>query len=109
MALIRDSRWANPLREGRFDEFNRMAATEPPDLRDADLRMLDLRQADLSRADLRGAYLRNADLRGLDLSGASMDGASLHDAKVAGVLFPAALPAEEISLSLTSGTRMRAG
>jgi uncharacterized protein YjbI with pentapeptide repeats len=108
MALIRDSKWANPLREGRFDEFNRMAAQESPDLRNADLRMLDLRQVDLSRADLCGAYLRNADLRGLDLSGASMEGASLHDAKVAGVLFPTALSAEEISLSLTYGTRMRA-
>ena len=54
------------------------------------------------------ALRRNADLRALDLSGASMEGASLHDAKVAGVLFPTALSAEEISLSLTSGTRMRA-
>jgi hypothetical protein len=41
-------------------------------------------------------------------AGASMEGASPHDGKVAGVLFPAALSAEEISLSLTSGTRMRA-
>jgi len=109
MALIRDSKWANPLREGRFEEFNRLAAQEPPDLRNADLRMLDLRKADLTRGDMRGSYLRNADLRGLDLSGALMGGASLHDAKVAGVLFPSALSAEEIQMSLTFGTRMRAG
>ncbi len=108
MALIRDSKWANPLREGWTDDFNRMAAQETPELRNADLRMLDLRKADLTRADLRGAYLRNADLRGLDLSGAMMDGASLHDARVAGVLFPANLSPDEIHLSLTFGTRMRA-
>jgi uncharacterized protein YjbI with pentapeptide repeats len=108
MALIRDSKWANPLREGWIDDFNRMAAQEPPDLRNADLRMLDLRKANLARADLRGAYLRNADLRGLDLSAASMDGASLHDTRVAGALFPANLSADEIHLSLTFGTRMRA-
>ena len=108
MALIRNSKWANPLREGRIEEFNRLAEQEPPDLRNADLRMLDLRLADFAHADLRGAYLRNADLRGLDLSGASMEGASLHDTKVAGVLFPSALTAEEIHLSLIFGTRMRA-
>ena len=108
MALLRNSKWANPLREGRIAEFNRLAEQDPPDLRNADLRMLDLRQAALTHADLRGAYLRNADLRGLDLSHASMEGASLHDTKVAGVLFPTALSAEEIHLSLTYGTRMRA-
>jgi uncharacterized protein YjbI with pentapeptide repeats len=107
MALIRDSKLGILLREGQFEEFNRLAAQEPPDLRNADLRMLDLRQANLTHADLRGAYMRNADLRGLDLSEASLEGASLHDAKVAGVLFPGALSAQEIHLSLTFGTRMR--
>ena len=108
MALMRDSQWVNPLRNGHFEECNRLAAQQPPDLRNADLRMLDLRQADLTRADLRGAYLRNADLRGLDLSGASLEGASLHDARVSGALLPATLSAEEIRLSLIYGTRMRA-
>ena len=107
MGLIRDTRWVKLLREGQYEEFNRLAAQELPDLRNADLRMIDLRQANLTRADLRGAYMRNADLRGLDLSGASLEGASLHDAKVAGVLFPEALSAEEIHLSLSFGTRMR--
>jgi len=107
MGLIRDTQWVKLLREGQYGEFNRLAAQELPDLRNADLRMIDLRQANLTRADLRGAYMRNADLRGLDLSGASLEGASLHDAKVAGVLFPGALNAEEIRLSLSFGTRMR--
>ena len=97
MALIRDSKLANLLREGHFEEFNRLAGQKPP----------DLRNADLTHADLRGAYLRNADLRGLDLSEASLEGASLHDTRVSGVLFPTALNAEEIRLSLTFGTRMR--
>ena len=97
MALIRDSKLANLLREGHFEEFNRLAAQEPPDLRNADLRMLDLRHANLTHADLRG----------LDLSEASLEGASLHDTRVSGVLFPTALNAEEIRLSLTFGTRMR--
>jgi uncharacterized protein YjbI with pentapeptide repeats len=98
MALIRDSKLANLLREGHFEEFNRLAAQEPPDLRNADLRMLDLRHANLTHADLRG----------LDLSEASLEGASLHGTRVSGVLFPTALNAEEIRLSLTFGTRMRA-
>ena len=107
MQLVRDSKWAVLLRDGRIEEFNKLAATEPPDLRKTDLRMIDLRKADLGRADLSGAYLRNADLRGLDFSAANLEGASLHDANVAGVFFPEALCAEEIRLSVDLGTRMR--
>lgn len=108
MTLTANSRWIILLRDGHFEEFNRMAAQNPPDLKDANLRMLDLRQADLARADLRGAYLRNADLRGLDLSKAALDGASMRGARVSGVLFPKAIPADEIHLSLVIGTRVRA-
>lgn len=107
MPLIRDSKWAILLRDGQLEEFNSLAATTAPELRDTDLRMLDLRKADLSRADLSGAYLRNADLRSLDLSNAVLDGTSIHDANIAGVLFPVALSAEEIFLSHRLGTRMR--
>ncbi len=107
MPLVRDSKWATLLRDGRIDEFNRLAAADPPDLRNTDLRMLDLRKADLRRAELSGAYLRNADLRGLDFSAANLEGASLHDANVAGALFPDPLSAEEIRLSVNLGTRMR--
>jgi len=107
MTLIRDSKWAGLLRDGRLEEFNRLAGQTPPELANTDLRMLDLRKADLSRADLRGAYLRNADLRGLDLTFAHLEGVSMHDANVAGVFFPANVSAEEILLSLTHGTRIR--
>ena len=36
MALIRDPKLANLLREGHFEEFNRLAAQEPSDLRNAE-------------------------------------------------------------------------
>ena len=107
MPLIRESELIRLLREDRFEEFNERARQTPPDLENADLRMLDLRPACLVKATLRGAYLRNADLRGVDLSDADLTGASIHDARISGCFFPPSLPAEEISLSLAQGTRMR--
>lgn len=107
MALVRNTDWVRLLLAEDNDAFNLKALHEPPNLENADLRMLDLRRIDLHRANLRGAYLRNADLRGLDLSLAHLDGASLHEARVAGCLFPGNLSAQEISLSVTLGTRMR--
>jgi uncharacterized protein YjbI with pentapeptide repeats len=100
---------ARMLREGQADTFNAwVVAHGPADLSGANLRMADLRGADLKGASLRGAYLRAADLRGLDLSSCELAGASLAGAKVSGVLFPADIGADEIALSLTHGTRLRA-
>jgi uncharacterized protein YjbI with pentapeptide repeats len=107
MALVRDSGAVLLLREEKFDEFNRLTAGSPADLENADLRMVDLRAANLAKANLRGAYLKNADLRGQDLSEADLTGASLHDARVGGCLFPANLGADEITMSVALGTRMR--
>jgi uncharacterized protein YjbI with pentapeptide repeats len=107
MALTRNSKWAILLHDGNIEEFNRLAAEEVPDLQDTDLRMLDLRGADLRRANLRGAYLRDADLRGVDLSEAELEGASLHSTRVAGVLFPDYLDANEVRFSIGEGTRLR--
>ena len=107
MALIRDSELLRLLREDRLDEFNELASQTPPELENADLRMMDLRRAALAKANLRGAYLRNADLRGVDLSDADLTGASIHDARISGCFFPEGLSAEEISLSVTQGIRMR--
>ncbi len=107
MALVRDSVPITLLREDKIDEFNQLAGEKPVDLENADLRMVDLRRANLAKANLRGAYLRNADLRGVDLSDADLAGASLHDARISGCLFPMSISAEEISLSVTLGTRMR--
>jgi uncharacterized protein YjbI with pentapeptide repeats len=108
MELKRDSHLRNLLLEGKFEEFNRLAQEDPPDLESVDLRGVDLRSADLQHANLRGAYLRNTDLRGVDLLYADLDGASIHAAKIGGVRFPRHIPADEILLSLREGTRLRA-
>jgi uncharacterized protein YjbI with pentapeptide repeats len=102
-----DNPWIRLLRAGDTEEFNRRAEREPPDLENADLRMVDARRANLRRANLRGAYLRNADLRGIDLSEADLDGASLNEARLSGTLFPRDLDAQEITLSVWKGTRLR--
>lgn len=107
MALVCDIVPVVLLREEKVDEFNALAAEKPVDLENADLRMVDLRKANLAKANMRGAYLRNADLRGVDLSDADLTGASLHEARVSGCLFPINIAAEEISMSVTLGTRMR--
>jgi uncharacterized protein YjbI with pentapeptide repeats len=107
MALILPSPLVQLLRDERLDEFNELARQKAPDLENADLRMVDLRKAYLVNANLNGAYLRNADMRGVDLSGATMAGASLHEARVSGCYFPPTISADEISLSVAIGTRMR--
>ena len=96
------------LRQGNISEFNqRLAAGENCDLTNGDFRSLELIGWEPLGLDLSGAYFRQADLRGVDLSGCKMAGASVHAAKISGVLFPKSLSAEEISLSLLHGTRMR--
>ncbi len=77
------------------------------DLRGVDLRGLDLRGLDAEGLDFCGSYFRDADLRGVDLSGANLAGCSFYGAKISGTLFPAALSAEEIRLSVEFGTRVR--
>ncbi len=98
------------VQEDLPDEFNRrveaMANTEI-DLSGGQFRGYDLRRFNLQQANLTDCYLRNADLRGLDLSHAQLAGASIKDAKISGVLFPVALSASEIELSLHYGTRLR--
>jgi uncharacterized protein YjbI with pentapeptide repeats len=96
------------LREGRVEEFNRRrAAGTGCDLRRCNLRGLDLRGLQAAGLDLSGSYLRQADLRGVDLTGTRMEGASIHGAHISGTYFPSELSAEEIELSLRTGTRMR--
>ena len=71
----------------------------PPPVRPSDLRGLDLSDA----------YLRQADLRGVDLRETRLEGASLFEARISGAYFPGELRAEEITLSLLHGTRLRYG
>lgn len=96
------------LKEGKVEEFNRRrAAGESCDLRFTDLRGTDLRGLDAKDLDLANTYLRHADLRGLDFSRTNLEGASINSAKISGTYFPAALSADEITLSLVHGTRLR--
>ncbi len=96
------------LKEGLIEQFNqRRAAGESADLSGADLHHTDLRELDAVGLDLRDAYLRQADLRGLDLRETNLEGASIKGARISGSYFPSALRADEITLSLLHGTRMR--
>lgn len=96
------------LREERIEEFNRRkAAGETAELSGGDYRGIDLRNMDAAGLDLSDAYFRGADLRGIDFRKTRLEGASLAEARISGCFFPQELTAEEIRLSIESGTRMR--
>lgn len=96
------------LREGRVKDFNeRKKLGEKIDLTDCDFRGLDLRGLDATGLDLSGCYFRQADLRGIDFSTSRLEGASINGAHISGAYFPRELSAEELTLSLLHGTRMR--
>ena len=96
------------LLEGQMDAFNEMRSlADPYSLRGRDLQGVDLRGLNGKNIDLRDCCLKHTDLRDIDLSHANLEGASIHSSKIAGTLFPKALSAEEITLSLLHGTRMR--
>ncbi len=81
------------LKDGLIEQFNqRRAAGE---------------SADLSGADLHHTDLRELDAVGLDLRETNLEGASIKGARISGSYFPSALRADEITLSLLHGTRMR--
>ncbi len=82
---------------------------ETCDLRNVDLRGLDLRGLDADGLDFSGSYFRDADLRGVDLRQAGLEGCSFYGAKISGTYFPPELTADEIRLSVESGTRVRHG
>src|SRR5690554_6560082 len=90
------------LRDGNIEAFNyRVAKGEKVDLTSCDFRHLSLRGIVADGLDFSNSYFRQADLRGIDFSQcASLRGASIHGAKISGVYFPAALTADEITLSL---------
>jgi uncharacterized protein YjbI with pentapeptide repeats len=96
------------LREGKVKEFNDAKAKgKTADLREADMRGLDLRGMDAGGLDLRDCYFRQTDLRGIDFSKSNLEGASINGAKISGCYFPKELSAEEITMSLLHGTRLR--
>lgn len=96
------------IRDGKYDAFNKAKKEGMKyDLTGADFRGVSLRGIDATGVDFSNCYFRQADLRGLDLSLSNLRGASIHAAKISGVLFPIELSAEEITLSLVHGTRLR--
>jgi len=96
------------LQDDKIDAFNKgRKGGVAVDLINATFRAFDLKGADLNGLDLSGAYFKNADLRGQDFSNCNLDGSSLYNAKTSGVLFPECYSADEISLSLLHGTRLR--
>ncbi len=106
-----DAKALELIQEEKAKEYNAYVESlgGSVDLTNAHLRGYDLRKYNLKSADLTGAYLRSSDLRGQDLSMAKLNGASLRDAKVSGVLFSREQSADELTLSLVYGTRIREG
>ena len=98
------------LRDGKIKEFNLYKSKgKTCDLTGCDFRAIDLQGLDASGLDMSDSYFRHADLRGIDLSNTKLDGASIHDAKISGVYFPGDFSADEITMSLIRGTRLRVG
>ena len=96
------------LRSENIKEFNEQRQVmDASHLCSGDYRGRDLRNMDASGLDFRDSYFRNTDLRGIDFRQSNLGGASLIDAKVSGTYFPDQLSAEEIRLSLDTGTRLR--
>lgn len=96
------------LRQEDIKGFNEQRdSLDTSELRSGDYRGRDLRNMNASGLDFSNAYFRNADLSGIDFRTTNLEGASLLDAKLSGTYFPAELTAEEIRLSLDTGTRMR--
>ena len=105
---IKDDPLYQLLRNEDIEGFN--AARETMDasqLRSGDYRGRDLRKLDAKGLDFSDSYFRNSDLSGIDFRLTNLEGASLLDAKVSGTYFPPELPADEIRLSLETGTRLR--
>lgn len=96
------------LRNEDIKAFNEQRDTlDSSELRSGDYRGRDLRTMNASGLDFSNSYFRNSDLSGIDFRETNLEGASLLDAKVSGTYFPPELSAEEIRLSLDTGTRLR--
>ncbi|MEP5766148.1 MAG: pentapeptide repeat-containing protein [Halieaceae bacterium] len=106
--VISDDPLYQLLRSEQIREFNEQRDTlDSSNLKSGDYRGRDLRNMNAVGLDFSDAYFRNSDLRGIDFRQTNLEGASLIDAKVSGTYFPESLGAEEIRLSLDTGTRLR--
>ena len=96
------------IREEHIDEFNeRIANGEECSLVGCDFRSLDLRKLNVDGLNLEDAYFRNADVRGVDFRNTDLEGASFAGAKISGTYFPSCFSAQEITMSVAYGTRLR--
>lgn len=105
---IKDDAMYRLVREGNVETFNSEREKGAQiDLIGADFRGVNLTGINADGLDLSNCYFRQADLRGLDLRGATLDGASIHAARISGAYFPDDFSAEELTMSLLHGTRLR--
>ena len=96
------------LRNEDIKAFNEQRDNlDTAELKSGDYRGRDLRNMNADGLDFSDAYFRNADLSGIDFRNTNIEGASLMDAKLSGCYFPEEISAEEIRLSLDTGTRLR--
>ena len=96
------------LRNENIDAFNAQRdKLDTGELKSGDYRGRDLRKMNADGLDFSDAYFRNADLSGFVFRNTNLEGASLMDAKLSGCYFPEEISAEEIRLSLNTGTRLR--
>ena len=96
------------LRQEDIKGFNEQRdQLDTSNLKSGDYRGRDLRNMLAGGLDFSNSYFRNADLSGIDFRDTNLEGASLLDAKLSGTYFPNELSAEEIRLSLDTGTRLR--
>lgn len=107
---ISDDEMYQLLRDENIEEFNkRREGAGPLDLSGLDFRGLDLRGIEAGGIDFSNCYFRQANLAGLNLTAAKMEGASIGGANISGCYFPKDVSAQEISMSLHHGTRLRYG
>ena len=105
-----DKQLGKLLLDGEIGAFNQTREkTGAYSLAGLDLSGVDLRNINASGLNMRDCRLGHSDLRGIDFSETNLAGASISCARISGTLFPSDLSAEEITLSLVHGTRMRAG
>jgi len=105
---IKQDKLYSLLRQEDIKAFNEQRDhLDTSELKNGDYRGRDLRNMNAKGLDFSNAYFRNADLSGIDFRETNLEGASLLDAKLSGAYFPAALSADEIRLSLDTGTRLR--
>ncbi len=106
--VISDDPLYQLLRNENVKEFNEQRdKMDASNLKSGDYRGRDLRNMEADGLDFSDSYFRNTDLRGIDFRNCNLEGASLIAAKVSGTYFPEEFSAEEIRLSLDTGTRLR--